>query len=156
MTSINPIYNINYAQNPTFKAESAINQDVINTNYASDPNLAFKGTEALKAYNYNIVNNHSPEYLKGCETVLSERDLDKDGNTSVEEALYNDNFKITNPDFHERDKKSLKKYALQDSNPNVTAQEYADWLNGPEHGEVIDEFTLLRAEEIKKKRQNTL
>ena len=50
MTSINPIYNINYAQNPTFKAESTINQDVINTNYASDPNLAFKGTEALKAY----------------------------------------------------------------------------------------------------------
>ena len=155
MTSINPIYKINDVQMSNFKIKGNTREDTFKMDYVPNQE-AFKGTEALRAYNYNIVNSHSPEYLKGCETILAERDLNKDGNTSVEEALCNDNFKITNPDFHERDKKSLKKYALQDSNPNVTAKEYADWLNGPEHQEVLDEFTLLKAEEIKKKRQNTL
>ena len=55
MTSINPIYNINYAQAPLFKAkEESVPAPI--TNPISQPNLAFKGTEALAAYNYAKIN----------------------------------------------------------------------------------------------------
>lgn len=157
MTSINPSYNINQIQTTAFKAKDR--NEVANEQIAStqdiEKKVSLNGTEALAAYNYNLINKYySPEYIEDCTKVLNKRDLNKDGETSVEEALNNDNFKITNPDLHEREKISLQKYAERDGNSNVTAEEYADWLNGPEHQKVLDEFTLLRAEEIKKKQQN--
>lgn len=154
MASINPSYNINYLSGINFRAKAQETQSA-STPISPPPNVSFNGTEALAAYNYNLVNKcYPPEYIEDCTKILNKRDLNKDGKTSVEEALHNDNFKITNPDLHEKNKISLQKYAERDGNSNVTAEEYADWLNGPEHQKVLDEFTLLRAEEIKKKQQN--
>ena len=79
-------------------------------------------------------------------------DLNNDGETSVEEVLQNNYFKISHPDFHEKDKVSLQKYAQKDGNSSVTAEEYAEWLNSEEHKEVLDDFRLIQAEEIKRKR----
>ena len=55
VTSINPIYNVNYAQAPMFKAKEESATAPI-TKPIPQPSLAFKGTEALRAYNYNLVN----------------------------------------------------------------------------------------------------
>ena len=157
MTSINPSYSINQIQTSAFKTKdrNEVANEQVPSTQDIEKNGSLNGTEALATYNYNLINkHHSPKYIEGCAKVLNERDLNKDGETSVEEALQDDNFKITNPDLHERDKISLQKYAERDGNSNVTAEEYADWLNGPEHEKILDEFTLLRAEEIKKKQQN--
>ena len=56
MTSINPIYNVNYAQAPNFRAKETNSAPV--TNPVAQPNVSFKGAEALAAYNYNLVNKN--------------------------------------------------------------------------------------------------
>lgn len=68
VTSINPIYNINYAQAPLFKAkDDGVTAPI--TNPIPAPNIAFRGTEALRAYNYNLVNKENNLDLKLVEPL---------------------------------------------------------------------------------------
>lgn len=57
MNNINQVYSINNFYLPTFK------QKEVNKNIATNPiqqsNVNFKGTEALAAYNYNLVNKNN-------------------------------------------------------------------------------------------------
>ena len=58
MTSIYPNYNTYQIQTPSFKAKNVNNfENVSNPNQQS--NVNFKGTEALAAYNYNLVNKNN-------------------------------------------------------------------------------------------------
>ncbi len=77
MTSINPIYNINYAQAPAFKAKGVNNNEPSATVPISQSNLAFKGTEALRAYNYNLVNKDTDFDIPELQPICPLEDMDK-------------------------------------------------------------------------------
>ena len=57
MTSINPTYNVNYLSGIKPKTKSSVTQSVSNP-LPPQPNVSFRGTEALAAYNYNLVNKN--------------------------------------------------------------------------------------------------
>ena len=68
--SINSIQNVNYLQAPAFKAKGVNESNsAITTNPISAQNVSFNGTEALAAYNYNLVNTNN------C-TDRSKKDID--------------------------------------------------------------------------------
>lgn len=77
MTSINPIYNINYAQAPAFKAKSENKNEPPATNPIATPNLAFKGTEALRAYNYNLVNKNNDFDIPELKPICTLENMNK-------------------------------------------------------------------------------
>ena len=54
--SINSIHDVNYLQAPTFKAKGVGDNSSDVTNPIQTPSVSFKGTEALAAYNYSLVN----------------------------------------------------------------------------------------------------
>lgn len=77
MASINPIYNRYCVQAPqcNFKGTSVSTfVDIPNSEFQS--NLAFKGTEALRAYNYNLVNKNNFNIPK-LEPICKISDMDK-------------------------------------------------------------------------------
>lgn len=63
MASINPSYNINYLSGINFRAKAQETQSA-STPISPPPNVSFKGTEALAAYNYNLVNKNSDFDIK--------------------------------------------------------------------------------------------
>lgn len=87
MTSINPIYNVNYTQTTAFKHKNTVETEPATTNPISQPNTAFKGTEALRAYNYNLINKENfniPELkpicpLEDMDKIKGERIYNSDG-----------------------------------------------------------------------------
>ena len=82
MTSINPNYNINYVQMPKLRAKETNSVPV--TNPVPQPNVCFKGTEALAAYNYNLINkNNDFDDLKTIKAIEIPNDMTKIGGTPV-------------------------------------------------------------------------
>lgn len=157
MTSINPIYSINYTQSPAFKPKVENKNEPPATNPIAPPNLAFKGTEALRAYNYNLVNKSEKskkdsEYLKEIENkALKQMDNsgNQDGKITVNEALSDLNIASLLSGQNEADVAKIKaaaanipevlaKYAGQDG--VFTAEEWANFLNGEEWGAVLDAY----------------
>ena len=155
MTSINPIYNINYAQAPTFKAKIEGGTTAPVSNPIASNNISFRGTEALAAYNYNLVNKSEKskwdsEYLKEIENkALKQMDNsgNQDGKVTVEEALKDLNIEDLLSGQNETDTAKIKakadkiyevltRYAGQDG--EFTAEEWANFLNGQEWGAVLD------------------
>lgn len=83
MTSINPTYNINYAHSPVFKAKDE-NISAPVSNPVPAPNFAFKGTEALRAYNFNLINkNKDFDDLRTIKKLEMPADLTQIGGTPV-------------------------------------------------------------------------
>ena len=83
MTLINPIYNISSTQVPAFKGEREnVTTPIINP--ISPNNVAFKGTEALRAYNYNLVNKNNFNI-----STLKPLCLETDINKIEGEKIYN-------------------------------------------------------------------
>lgn len=76
MSSINPIYNINYAQAPTFKAKGVTETAPV-TNPIPSSNLSFKGTEALAAYNYAKINQNKAFDIPVLERFEIPKDINK-------------------------------------------------------------------------------
>ncbi len=76
MTSINPIYRTNYLQAQTFKANKTEASMPI-TNSVTDPNLTFRGTEALRAYNYNLINKNNDFDIPTIEAIQIPEDITK-------------------------------------------------------------------------------
>lgn len=154
MTSINPIYNINYAQAPAFKAREDSTTAPVSNPIASN-NISFRGTEALAAYNYNLVNKSEKskwdsEYLKEIENkALKQMDNsgNQDGKVTVEEALKYLNIEDLLSGQNEADAAKIKaaaekisevltKYAGQDK--EFSAEEWANFLNGQEWSAVLN------------------
>ena len=155
MASINPIYNINYTQSQAFKAKVENKNEPPATNPITTPNLAFKGTEALRAYNYNLVNKsekskRDSEYLKEIENEALKRmdnSGNQDGKVTVKEALKDLNIAGLLSGQNETDTTKIKaaaanihevlaKYAGQDG--EFTAEEWANFLNSQEWDAVLD------------------
>lgn len=84
MISINPIYSINYAQTPTFKAKD-VNIIMSVTSPTFSNNVSFKGTEALAAYNYIKINQNKIFDIP----VFKQFDIPKDINQIKGERIKN-------------------------------------------------------------------
>ena len=154
MTSINSTYNVNYLSGINFKAKNSVSQSVSNP-LTPQPNVSFRGTEALAAYNYNLVNKSEKskwdsEYLKEIENkALKQMDNsgNQDGKVTVEEALKYLNIEDLLSGQNEVDATKIKaaaekisevltKYAGQDK--EFSAEEWANFLNGQEWGAVLN------------------
>ena len=82
---INPIYNINYNLPISVKQQNA----PITTPIESVPNVSFKGTEALAAYNYNLVNKNHDFDIPTLQSIEIPEDLTKIDGTPIYDSRNN-------------------------------------------------------------------
>ena len=157
MTSINPSYNINQIQTTAFKVKdrNEVAYEQIASTQDIEKKVSLNGTEALAAYNYNLVNKsekskRDSEYLKEIENEALKR-MDKSGNqdgkVTLDEALKYLNIDSLLSGQNEADVAKIKaaadkipdvlvKYAGQDG--EFTAEEWANFLNSQEWDAVLD------------------
>ena len=167
MNNINPIYNNSNLCLPAFKQKKV--EDSVTSNPITS-NASLNGVDALANYNRitktvdsepktfrkaNIEELFSDEeYMTMVNEVHVKRDVNGDGEVSVEETLAHDYLRVKYPDLAEKDREALIKYAMSDGNINVSVEEFISWLEGPEHGKILDNFKIREAEEIKRNRDS--
>lgn len=143
-----PYEDIGYnAVSNTYYIEKCDNNNNLLTQYF-DNNLKPISSDEYKIR--NLVANEN--YMENTHEIQMKRDLDGDGEVSVDETLAEDYLAYKYPDLGEEDRKALIEYAKSDGNVNVSNEEFVRWLEGPEHGEILDEYRIREAEEIRKKR----
>ena len=89
------------------------------------------------------------KYMETTHEIQMKRDINGDGNISVDETLANDYLTIKYPDLGEKAREALIKSAMSDRNISVSDEEYIRWLEGDEHKEILNEFKLREAQEIR-------
>ena len=83
MTSINSSYNINPLNNVNFRTKTSETQTVSNP-LPHQPNVSFRGTEALAAYNYNLINkNNDFNDIRTIEPIETPNDVTKIGGNAI-------------------------------------------------------------------------
>lgn len=85
MVSINPIYNINYS----LPIAAARQKSSITSPAETMPKVSFKGTEALAAYNYNLVNKNNDFDIPTMEPIEFPDDLMKNGGNPIYDSKGN-------------------------------------------------------------------
>ena len=82
MTSINPIFYVNHVQAPKFKA-AAKNTAPITNPLEQTASVTLNGTDALAAYNYNLVNRNNDFNIPVIEPIERPDDITKVGGTPI-------------------------------------------------------------------------
>lgn len=131
MTSINPIFYVNHVQAPNFKA-AAKNTATITNPIEQTASVTLNGTDALAAYNYNLVNRNNDFNIPVIEPIERPDDITKVGGTPI----YNSKGQVVIVEKIEGDKKYIyhndeekRIEVFNKNNELVKEQFYNDILN---------------------------
>lgn len=168
MTFINPIYNTCNVYTPAFKAKGE-NSTAPVSNPIPQPNISFKGTEALAAYNYNLINKNKDfdsiptikpiEIPQNLEEIDGEKVYNSKGElVLVEKEIGNQKFLYHNDSeklIEVYDKTSGKKVKEQSCFTNInnekmiTVTEFGEGKNHCHSGYVKDDNGIVLFDNMK-------
>lgn len=138
MTPINPNYYALGLQTPAFKANEKNKAASVTTNPVPQPNVSFKGTEALAAYNYNLLNKNNDFDIPlvkpiivpdNIEEIKGERIYNSSGNL-VEIVNEDENFRYIYEPGNEYTKYSISVF---DKETNKLVKTQNEWKYDNNH-----------------------